>query len=530
MPKPRSRSVRQELCRLTAVVVALLMTGTACKASGSSGAARSAEGGDTRGVVWAKTAEADSLDPTIAGNAMSWELLNLAYEGLLTVGDGLKVEPQLAESWKQPSPTTYEFTLRKGVKFSNGRELTVDDVVGSLQRLLDNAEVAVWAGQLGTVRSIEAVGDRQVRIVLKEPRMSFPAALAGGRVLILPMKELREGSFDPKKELLGTGPFKVASHIQGESWVLDRNPHYWRPGLPKVDKVTVRVMTDDAARTAALRDGSVDITTFERPDSLELLKGQAGVSTAVQQTTDYYRLDVNAKSSVFSDARLRQALALTIDRDRIRDVALGGVGRATAAVSPSFEGVCDPATVPFGRPDLQRAKALVDEAGAAGKTVEIIAPPIFPMASPIAQVLQQNLQSVGLKARIVALDFGEVTRRAYSGTAKFDLILSWFAGYADPAMVLTWWHPTLGGFTKSYLRPDTRLGGLIDQSFSTAPGPQRDRILRQTCDRIAEDANIIPLVSKDAIIAYRSDQLDAPIPKVEGYAQPLRRIAEFSTR
>jgi peptide/nickel transport system substrate-binding protein len=520
----------KQILRFTAIVAAVLMAGTACNTAGSSGAARSAEGDDSGAVVWGKTAEADSLDPMIAGNAMSWELLNLAYEGLLTV-DGLKVVPHLAESWTQPSPTTYLFTLRRGVKFSNGREMTVDDVVGSLQRLLDNADVAVWTGQLGKIRSVTAVGDHQVRIVLAEPRMSFPAALAGGHVLIMPMKELREGSFDPKKQLLGTGPYKVVSHTQGESWVFDRNPHYWRAGLPKVGKLTVRVMTEDAARTAALRDGSVDITTFERPDSLELLKGQAGVQTTVQSTTDYYRLDVNAKSSVFSDDRLRQALALSIDRDKIRDVALGGVGRATAAVSPSFEGLCDPSTLPLGRPDLQRAKALVDQAGATGKTVEIIAPPIFPMASPIAQVIEQNLRTIGLKARIVAMDFGEVTRRAYSGgTARFDLILSWFAGYADPAMVLTWWHPTLGGFTKSYLRPDERLGRLIDQSFSTPPGPARTGIIQQACARIAADANIIPLVSKDAIVAYRADRLDAQIPQLEGYAKPLRKIAEFSTK
>ncbi len=519
-----SRAQSARALKPALAVISMMAVACAACSAPSHAPASQARGGQ---LVWGDPAEADTLDPTIAGNAVNWELLNLAYERLVTLDSRLNVVPQLAESWKQTSPKTYEFTLRKGARFSNGRALTADDVVGTLKRLMD-PKVAPWSAQLG-MRSIVSHGPGRVTITLTSPRTSFLAALAASYAAILPMKEVTAGTFDPKKEMLGTGPFKVAAHSPGESWTFTRNPYYWRPGLPKVDRVIVRIMPDDAARTAALRNGTIDITTFGNPDSLRLLKGQANVATAVQQTTDYYRIDVNARSSLFADDRLRQALALAIDRKKISNVALGAVGRPTAAASVAFGGACDPNQVAFSSPDLQRARGLVAAAGATGKTVEIIAPSLVAMAAPIAQVIQQNLEAAGLKVRIATLDVGDVMKRVYSGKeADFDLVISWFAGFGDPSMVFNYWNPTVGGFGKLWVKPDADLVKLINKSSSTAPGPERTELLRATCDGIARQANIIPLVSKDAIVAYRPDKVSAKILPVEGYAVPLRNIAEFA--
>ncbi|GAA0966842.1 hypothetical protein GCM10009555_009700 [Acrocarpospora macrocephala] len=510
-----------------AVAVATLAASVSCAAAGGGSPAKGPSGAQ---LVWGKSADADVLDPPAAGNATSWELLDLTYENLVGLDDGLKVVPELATSWDQISPTEYLFHLRKGVKFANGRELTADDVVGSLQRLIDPATASIWAGQLG-IASVGADGDTRVRVKLLKPKTPFVAALAGSPAAVLPMKELKAGTFDPKKQLLGTGPFKAVAHSQGESWTFERNPYHWRTGVPAVDKLTVRIMPDDAARAAALRDGSVDFTTFEVPDSIRLLEGQANVKTVVQSTTDYYRVDVNATSSIFRDDRLREALALSIDREKIKNVALGGVGRASAAVPPAFAGVCDPATVPFGKPDAQRARQLVAAAGATGKTVEISTISLVPMSSPIAQVIQQNLQDAGLRVRIAALDIGAVMKRAYSGKdADFDLVVSWSAGYADPAMDLAWYDPELVGFNKGFVKPDPRLHSLILDGLATEPGDRRTKLFRDACERIAQNANIIPVVTKDAIVAYRSDTTSVSILPVEGYALPLRQLAEFEAK
>ncbi len=509
---------------LIAVALAFAAAGTAC-----GGSARPSTAGQRGGeLVWGVSADADVIDPAPSNTALAWQLVRLPYEGLVGLDDHLKLVPELAESWRQTSPTTYVFTLRKGVKFSNGREMTVDDVVGSLDRLIDPKSASSWAGLVG-IRSVAAVGTTQVKVTLAAPRTSFLAALAGAPVAVLPMKELKAGTFDPKKEMVGTGPFKVVAHSQGESWTFGRNPYYWRPGLPKVDKLTVRAMPEDTARVAALRQGTVDITTFENPDALRLLKGQPNVTTMVQSTTDFYRLDVNALSSLFRDDRLRQALALSIDRNKIKDVALGGIGRPTAAVSAPF-GVCDPATLPYATPDLARAKQLVKAAGATGKTVTILTTSVVPMSAAIAQVIQKDLEPIGLKVRIQTVDIGELFKRAYSGKADFDVIVSWFAGYADPGMTPMRWNPDLTLWDKGFVRSEPQLNKLLATSTATPAGPERTTALQAVCERIARGANIIPLVTKDLVVAYRSDRVSPRIFQLDGYAVPLRQLAQFTRK
>jgi peptide/nickel transport system substrate-binding protein len=91
------------------------------------------------------------------------------------------------------------------------------------------------------------------------------------------MKELQEGTFNPSKELMGTGPFMVIAHQQNDYWTLTRNPHYWRKGYPKFDEVSIRIITDDGARLAALQSGAIDIANFENPDAPKLLQGATNV-------------------------------------------------------------------------------------------------------------------------------------------------------------------------------------------------------------------------------------------------------------
>ncbi len=149
-------------------------------------------------------------------------------------------------------------------------------------------------------------------------------------------------------------------------------------------------------------------------------------------------------------------------------------------------------------------------------------------ASPIAQVIQQALRASGLNVRITVRDSGYLAKHVWSASsADFDMVVAGYAGLADPAMVLGWWNPDLAAFNKEYLRADPVLNKLIDSSLATPAGQRRTQALRDSCARIAQDANVIPLVSKDTIVAYRTDKVSAVIPRVEGYAVPLRRLADF---
>jgi peptide/nickel transport system substrate-binding protein len=506
-----------------AFVLSLALPACTAKTSSNSAATAGHDGGT---LVWAKPAEVASTDPSTDGAGVSWEIFNEVYDTLVTLDGANKVVPALATSWTQPSPTEYLFDIRQGVKFSNGRVMTVADVVGSLHRVMSPKLASFWAPKLG-IASVTAVGDHQVKIKLAKPLGSFLAALAGIQSAILPMKEIDSGTFDPKKGMLGTGPYQVKDHFQDQSWTLVRNPHYWgRPA--RAATVVVKIMKDDSARIAALRSGGADVTTFMSPDAVTLLKGQANVRAVVQETNNYYRIDVNAKTSVFKDRRLRQALALSVDRSKITSVALAGVGRPSAAIAPGFK-ACDPGAVPFARPDAAQAKTLVSAAGAQGKTVTILVAPTYPTYAPIAQVIQQGLEATGLKVKIEQVDMGVLVKRAFSGkSADFDLAIGGYGNFADPTMILSNWNPALATFSAGYYVDDPGLDTMLDRAIRSAPGNGRGPLLQQICGRIAQNANVIPLVTTPSIVAYRSDRIQARVNQTEAYSIPLRDLAAYT--
>jgi len=482
-------------------------------------------------MVWGKPAELIEFDPQTSLNGVSWQLLYLVYETLVEIGPNLDIGPGLAESWDTPSDTEYVFHLRPGVTFSNGRPMTADDVVGSFERLLDPDLGAFWAAQLGPVESVEKVDDATVKFTLSKPYTPFLAALGNVNASIMPMEELNAGSFDPDTQMLGTGPFMVADHLQDESWTFARNPDYWRAGYPKLDTVEVKIITDDTARVAALRDGSIDIALFENVDAPLVLQGVDNVQTVIQDTTDYYRIDVN---EIWDQAKLinddvRFAVNMAIDREQIRDVALGGLGTPTAATPPGFAESCDPSAVPSAARDLDRARKILADNNAEDLSFTLIASPILPQLPAIAQVVQQNLADIGVNVDIAQLEVGDWQTRVFSDNpGQFDAAMSWFAGYADPAMVVSWWDPGPSVWNQGFLEPNPEIIDLIGQATSLPAGSaERTAVLASACEAIDVDSGIIPLVTRPVIVAYRTDRIEPVIQPIEGYVDQFRLIDEF---
>ena len=194
---------------LTACLLATTLVGCTVQA-GSDGQEEAADGllssvdkaFDGSGAVSialdADAQEAQGLDPQSAATARSWSIYGLVYETLVTVDKDMKIAPGLATSWHQPDDMTYQFSLDDSAEFSNGRSVTVDDVVESLKRLTESE--SVWAGQMGPVKSIRAIDDSRVEVKLSEPYVPFLAALANTPAAILPMEEIEAGALDPTTE------------------------------------------------------------------------------------------------------------------------------------------------------------------------------------------------------------------------------------------------------------------------------------------------------------------------------------------
>lgn len=484
-------------------------------------------------LVWGKPAEITSFDVHIAGTVASWEMYQMVYETLLVADENLQLKGLIAESWDQPSPTTYVLKLREGVTFSNGRALDASDVVGSLERIKAKETASYWSQQLGGIAAMEAVDAKTVKIELSAPNPAFLASLAHISAAIIPVKEWKDGSYDPTKQLLGSGPFMVTDHKQDESWVLERNPHYWREGLPKADKLDVQIITDESARIAALKSGRIDFTSFENPDSPTMLQGSAGIKSQPIRTTNYYRLDVNAKSeaSPLHDKRVRQALNLAVDREAINDLVFAGTTAVDYPVPASFGlDVCKSLdTYALSRDErVARAKALLAEAGQPEPAIEILSTSTNQVLGRIAQVAQQSLADAGFKVTVAQQPTAEVLQRVFTD-AKFDVAVSWLAGYTDPSMIVAWWNPDFAVWNQAFQLSVPELNTALEELRSIQEGPERQAKLNEVCGLIDDGANLLSLVSKVDYVVYRDDQVKVRFGERSGSADTYQNIAEFES-
>lgn len=485
-------------------------------------------------VVWAKPVEANMYDPHTSILGSSWELLHLTYDGLTALDAEMNPIPAIAESWEQASPTNYTFKLRKTAKFSNGREVTVDDVIGSLKRLTDPKTASFFRPQIGKIKSISSSGDGVVDIQLEEANAGLLGALASTMASIIPMKELADGTFDPTKQLLGTGPFRVVSHVQDDHWKLARNEHYWQAGLPFIDELTVRIIPADQSRIAGLRDGSIDVASFEAsPDAALLLSGVEGIEIAQNPTTNVFQLCLNAvwDQSPFRDPKLRQAVVLSLDRQKMIDVALGGIGELSSVMAPVFN-ACDTTKLPFYTRDIEKAKKLVAETGVGAlKFTLAIAP--MPVFSLLAQIVKENVAELGLEADISVSDEGSFIKKVWvDNPSTFQAAMTWYAGHTDPAMVPLVWNPEVSGFTAGHIPNDPEYNAVLALARRLpADDPARAEALQKVCTKVDEMAIVVPLVTRIDTVVYRKEKFAKfETAHRDGYATTLYGIENAELR
>jgi peptide/nickel transport system substrate-binding protein len=495
-------------------------------------------------LVIAKPYEITGFDPMTEANQTSWEIQALVYESLVWLDDNLGAIPGLAESWDTPDDHTYVFHLRQGVKFHNGREMTADDVVFSLQRVVTDPtswwnvkmgpvsaadpSVAATAQALGSPvpgptvgLTFEATGPYEVTARLTEPYAPFLYSLTGTPTSILPAQEVQSGALDLTTQMLGTGPFKVADHSEGQQWTLAKHTEYWQQGKPGLDQVVWKIMNDESARVASLRTGEIQLAFFENAKLLDLLANDSTVTTLAQTTTNSYILFVNGQIQELSDERVRQAISLAVDREQMRDLALFGKASVSGPIPAGFTSLASPISeVPFYTRDVAQAKQLLSDAGFGnGLKLTVIVTPDLPATVLMAQLMKAQLAEAGIDLEIAQRDLSTfVNEYAVEGTSQ--LAISWWAGYSDPYLILislssTSFGPIIG-------LNDPAIDDLIKRSGQETDPTARLQVLHDLEAAIATAANFQPLITRNNLIAYRNDLLGGvAFAAAEGFGLPL---------
>lgn len=286
--------------------------------------------------------------------------------------------PALAVSWKQIDPLTWEFALRHDVRFSDGSPFTADDVVASVRRIpsIPN-NPGPYTSNLRTIVSTVAVDPYTVRVTTDRANPLLPGQFTNVFILAKSAVNAPPEDFSSARATIGTGPFRLVSYRYGDTAVLEPNPYYWGAPAPW-RKVTVKVVSNDASREAALLAGDLDLIENVPPEDVDRLKTTPGISVFSRPADRVALLELNVARDTLPqltdrqgaplgknplrDLRVRQAMSLALDRHALVARALSGQGMPTMQLVPEGFGGWDPA-VKVPAADPAGAKRLLAEAG-----------------------------------------------------------------------------------------------------------------------------------------------------------------------
>jgi len=402
-----------------------------------------------------------TLDPAIGYDWQNWSMIKSLFDGLMDYKPGTtELVPDLAESFEVSADgLTYTFKLRHGVKFHNGRELKAADVKYSLDRVVQPETQSPGAGFFDSIQGFADVSggkakelsgvttpdDYTVVFRLTRPDAPFLHKMALNFSHVVPKEEVEKYGADFGKHPVGTGAFKMTEWPLGQRIVFERNPDYFQKGLPHLDKIVFEVGQEPVVALLRLQRGEVDIAGDGIPPAkfLEVTQDPAYKDLIIQGSqlhTGYITMNVKAKP--FDDVRVRQAVNMAINKDRIIRIINGRAKPANQPLPPSMPGYA--ADYKGYAYDVAGAKKLMADAGLAdGFTTDLYVANTDPQPR-IAQAIQQDLAQIGIKAEIKALAQANVI--AAGGDEKQSTMIwsggmAWIADFPDPS---NFYGPILG--------------------------------------------------------------------------------------
>jgi peptide/nickel transport system substrate-binding protein len=328
----------------------------------------------------------------------------MAYDTLTAYDEQLKPQAMLAESWDLSTDATQiKLTLRKGVQFHNGRELTSDDVIWNLQRVRDpKTGVAQLANQSNWFSSIETLDKYTVVLRSDQPR---PALFDFFEYFNIIGKDAIE-SPDPKTRVIGTGAFAISEYAQGDHLTFKRNPNYWQSGKPYLDEVNITFGSDPQATIVKLEAGALDLVgNPPARDAARLKQDNSYKVLASQISGQYFLLAMNCVMAPSDNKMVRQGLNYAVDRQRLVDsVLLKTTGDPRDLPWPDFSPASEPAKNNVYAFNLDKAASILKDAGASDLDLEFVYVGSDPTASGFGQIYQADLAKIGVKLSLKPLE------------------------------------------------------------------------------------------------------------------------------
>jgi peptide/nickel transport system substrate-binding protein len=488
-------------------------------------------GGEQELVIGSQMASFPSLDTgaiTTAGYEGQRLIGNLVYEGLTKrdVSDPnapAGVAPALASAWEvSPDGLQYTFTLQEGVTFHDGSDWNADALIFNINRYMDENDpnydpvLITYYTVLNFVDTVEKVDDMTVTFTLKEPFAFFLADLYNV-YFASPTSLEEDGPAGQATNPVGTGPFVFDSLAQNQSISFTRNDDYWG-GAAELDRLTVELIPDPSARTAALRSGRVDWIEAALPDDLASLESAGFVATGNPFDWEW-SWQLMTGEEPFDDIRVRQAMNFAIDREAIAEDLLHG----TAA--PAYQMFAEASLYYTEEDNLysydpDRARELLAEAGYADGldvTVGYITAGSGAMqARAMNEALQAQLAEVGIDVSLEPVDFSGMYAQLGEGNTGWQAANQAFS-LEQPSSWNGFWFGCDGNFF-GYCTEEAQ--ALYDEALVTVDDAERAALLTEVGHLVTEDAAWLFVVNDTAPRAMSS--------AVQGFEQPKSWWIDFT--
>jgi peptide/nickel transport system substrate-binding protein len=473
----------------------------------------------------------ESMDPHFTATGTHAEALMHVFETLTRSGDQLQIEPGLAESWRVVDNTTWEFKLRRGVKFHDGSEMTAEDVVASIRRMQTLSGPNPTRIYVRRITDVRIIDPYTLHIVTGGPSPTLPndfirLFVVSARATAGLTPDASNEAFNSGRVTIGTGPYRFDAWTPREQFSMNRFDDYWG-GRPAWARHVRREIPNDANRVAQLRTGQVDmivrvpaadIATLERDRTLQIVRSDTVYVFNFQFDFRENTPQVTARdgsrlaSNPYRDPRVREAIDLAIDRRALAEIAMEGMGTPQGQmVTPNIFGF-NPA-LPMPTPNIQRARELLAQAGFPnGFRMPVnFTNDRLPGDRGVGTALAQMLARIGIEVQAAgqpaAVIFPQRTRGELSNIMAGWGTLTGEASYTYSSNFHTN-NPQLrlGAFNwHGYSNPE--MDRLIQASEFELDDAKRREILQQIGALAARERITLPLASVNSAWAMRRDRV-----------------------
>jgi peptide/nickel transport system substrate-binding protein len=414
------------------------------------------------------------IDPIRSGSFTERQFAMPVYEGLFDIDVNGRAVPWLVERYSVSDDLkTWRLSLRRGIRFHDGTPFDAEAVLANIERTRNPANHCRCLGQYVDVDTVRAIDADTVEIALKRPNAALPTLLADAPGIMVSPAAFRADPAGVGTRPVGTGPFRFVEWIRNSRFVVERNPAYWRPGEPRLDRLVLRGMQNTETRELAFKAGQLDMllqpgyrfVSQALADRRGTLLAPAGLGTD--------GVYMNTRKPPLDDIRVRRAVAHAIDRALL--IRTLGFGIPSPAYSPFGNGMTTirQPVAEYPKHDPARARALLAEVG---KPVAFALLYVnTPEARHLAQSLQEMWAQVGMQVDLVALDQNRLIQSVSS--KQFEASLFRFTGRADPHYnAYTFYHSKFADVTPSsnyggYASP--AVDALLEQGMASADADKR---------------------------------------------------------